>query len=542
MNLNFASIWENTSDLIPNETAIVCGENSKTWQEYNEIAAKLASGLMDAGLNTYSKAGLYLHNSNEYLEAQFAIFKIGGTPINVNYRYKAEELIYLLDNSDNEALFYQACYGDQINKIKDSLPKIKIWIEVPDGSDSIVDGCSNYVSLIKNSSPMDRWERPEDIVYMLYTGGTTGMPKGVMYNQAEFITGMFRTLRAMGYELPKDMDKLNEYILDLNSKKELPVSLVGCPLMHGTGMWLGCFVPHNLGGTVATIPGLGFDPDKIWQECSRLNATNIVIVGDAFARPMLDALDSAKENNTPYDLGSLEQITSSGVMWSAEVKSGLLKHHDMRLMDTFGSSEGGMGASLSTRENTPETANFTLNPGMIVLKDDGNLVEPGSNDMGMLGISGDVAMIPIGYYKDEKKSAETFREYKGTRYSFPGDYAQVSADGSITLLGRGSNCINSAGEKIYPEEVEEALKKDPVIFDCLVVGLPDARFGEKIVAIVSTEDNQETDEATIINNAREILAGYKLPKKVIFSDIVKRAPNGKADYKWAKSYAEENLN
>ena len=145
MNLNFASIWENTSDLIPNETAIVCGENSRTWQEYNDIAAKLASGLMDAGLNTYSKAGLYLHNSNEYLEAQFAIFKIGGTPINVNYRYKAEELIYLLDNSDNEALFYQACYGDQINKIKDSLPKIKIWIEVPDGSDSIVDGCSHYV-------------------------------------------------------------------------------------------------------------------------------------------------------------------------------------------------------------------------------------------------------------------------------------------------------------------------------------------------------------------------------------------------------------
>ena len=201
-----------------------------------------------------------------------------------------------------------------------------------------------------------------------------------------------------------------------------------------------------------------------------------------------------------------------------------------------------MGASLSTRENTPETAKFTLNPGMIVLKDDGNLVEPGSNDMGLLGISGDVAMIPIGYYKDEKKSAETFREYKGTRYSFPGDYAQVADDGSITLLGRGSNCINSAGEKIYPEEVEEALKKDPVIFDCLVVGLPDARFGEKIVAIVSTEDNQETDEATIINNAREILAGYKLPKRVIFSDMVKRAPNGKADYKWAKSYAEENLN
>ena len=541
MNLNFASIWENTTNLIPDEVAIICGDDKKTWRQYDDIASKLASALIDAGLTTYSKAGLYLHNSNEYLEAQFAIFKIGGTPINVNYRYKADELLYLLDNSDCEALFYQACYGDQINKIKDSLPGIKVWIEVSDNEDSIVKDCLNYNELVDQNNPMARWERPEDIVYMLYTGGTTGMPKGVMYNQAEFITGMFKTLRAMGYELPKNMDKLDEYILGLHQKKELPVSLVGCPLMHGTGMWLGCFVPHNLGGTVATIPGLGFDPDKIWKECSKLNITNIVIVGDAFARPMLDALNTAKEKNYAYDLSSLNQITSSGVMWSSEVKKGLLEHHDMRLMDTFGSTEGGMGASLSTRENTPDTAKFTLNPGMIVLKDDGSLVEPGSDDTGLLGISSATAMIPIGYYKDEKKSAETFREYKGTRYSFPGDYAQIKADGSIKLLGRGSNCINSAGEKIYPEEVEEALKKDPVVFDCLVVGLPDDRFGQKIIAIVSTENDQIIAETDIISNARERLAGYKLPKQIIFCRQVQRAPNGKANYKWAKTFAEENL-
>jgi 3-oxocholest-4-en-26-oate---CoA ligase len=541
MNLNFASIWENTANLIPNKIAIVCGEDKKTWKQYDDAASRLATALIDSGLKTYSKAGLYLHNSNEYLESQFAIFKIGGTPINVNYRYKAEELLYLLDNSDCEALFYQACYADQINKIKHSLPKIKMWIEVADGSTSEVEESEQYEDLLEKCAPMDRWERPEDIVYMLYTGGTTGMPKGVMYNQAEFIIGMFRTLRAMGYELPKDMDQINDYILDLDTNNALPASLVGCPLMHGTGMWLGCFVPHNLGGTVATIPGLGFDPDKIWQECSRLEITNIVIVGDAFARPMLDALNDAKLNGTPYNLSSLEQITSSGVMWSSEVKSALLEHHDMRLMDTFGSTEGGMCASLSTRENTPETAKFTLNPGMIVLKDDGGLVSPGSDDTGLLGISGDTAMIPIGYYKDEKKTAETFREYKGTRYSFPGDYAKIEADGSITLLGRGSNCINSAGEKIYPEEVEEALKKDPLVLDCLVIGLPDERFGEKIIAVVSTVDNKEMAEVELINNVRERLAGYKLPKKIIFSEIIQRAPNGKANYKWAKSFAEENL-
>jgi 3-oxocholest-4-en-26-oate---CoA ligase len=542
MELNFASLWENIADLIPNETAIICGDQKKTWSEYDVVSSKLATGLSQAGLKTYSKAGLYLHNSNEYLEAQYSIFKIGGIPINVNYRYKSEELLYLLDNSDCEALFYQACYGDQINKIKNSLPGIKIWIEVEDGSESLVDGCVLYSSLIQTCNEMSRWKRPEDIIYMLYTGGTTGMPKGVMYNQAEFIQGMFKTLRGMGYELPADLSKINEYISDLHAKKELPVSLVGCPLMHGTGMWLGCFVPHNLGGAVATIPGLGFDPDKIWQECSRVNVTNIVIVGDAFARPMLNALEIAKENNQPYDLSSLKQITSSGVMWSAEVKAGLLKHHDMRLMDTMGSTEGGMGASVSTRDSMAETATFKLNPGMIVLNDNGELVEPGSDDTGLLGISGDMAMIPIGYYKDAKKSAETFREYKGTRYSFPGDYAKIESDGSIILLGRGSNCINSAGEKIYPEEVEEALKKDPLIFDCLVVGVPDERFGQKIVAIVSTVGNKIIDESEILANVRERLAGYKLPKIILFSEIVERAPNGKANYKWAKLFAAQKLN
>ena len=541
MELNFASLWENIADLIPNETAIICGDQKKTWSEYDVVSSKLATGLSQAGLKTYSKAGLYLHNSNEYLEAQYSIFKIGGIPINVNYRYKSEELLYLLDNSDCEALFYQACYGDQINKIKNSLPGIKIWIEVEDGSESLVDGCVLYSSLIQTCNEMSRWKRPEDIIYMLYTGGTTGMPKGVMYNQAEFIQGMFKTLRGMGYELPADLSKINEYISDLHAKKELPVSLVGCPLMHGTGMWLGCFVPHNLGGAVATIPGLGFDPDKIWQECSRVNVTNIVIVGDAFARPMLNALEIAKENNQPYDLSSLKQITSSGVMWSAEVKAGLLKHHDMRLMDTMGSTEGGMGASVSTRDSLAETATFKLNPGMIVLKDNGELVEPGSDETGLLGISGDMAMIPIGYYKDAKKSAETFREYKGTRYSFPGDYAKIESDGSIILLGRGSNCINSAGEKIYPEEVEEALKKDPLIFDCLVVGMPDERFGQKIVAIVSTVGNKIIDESEILANVRERLAGYKLPKIILFSEIVERAPNGKANYKWAKLFAAQKL-
>jgi len=309
-------------------------------------------------------------------------------------------------------------------------------------------------------------------------------------------------------------------------------------LMHGTGMWLGAFLPLLLGGTVITTPNLSFDPDQLWSQVQDKNITNIVIVGDAFARPMLDALDRAKEAGNSYNISSVQAIISSGVMWSAEVKNGLLKHHDMKLMDTMGSTEGGIGSSVTTRDNPSKTAKFSINPGVIVLADDGEILEPGSDKIGLLGTSG---LVPVGYYKDEKKSAETFKEVNGVRYSFPGDYAKLENDGSITLLGRGSNCINSAGEKIYPEEVEEALKKNGNVFDCLVVGLPDKRFGQKVVAVVSTVDNKIVEANGLIEDTRSILAAYKLPKSIIFTDEVQRAPNGKANYKWAKSYAQENL-
>ena len=252
---------------------------------------------------------------------------------------------------------------------------------------------------------------------------------------------------------------------------------------------------------------------------------------------MLDALDRAAETNKPYDLSSVKVIISSGVMWSEEVKNGLLKHHDIQLMDTMGSTEGGMGSSVSTRDNPPKTAKFSLNPGVIVIADDGEILMPGSEKIGLIGTSG---LVPVGYYKDEKKSAETFKEVDGVRYSFPGDYAKLEDDGTITLLGRGSNCINSAGEKIYPEEVEEAIKRNDAVFDCLVVGVDDPKFGQKVVAVVSLENKKEIENEDLINATRSLIAGYKLPKQIIFVDEVQRAPNGKANYKWAKNVANEN--
>ena len=382
-------------------------------------------------------------------------------------------------------------------------------------------------------------DRSGDDKYILYTGGTTGMPKGVMYKQGEFLVFLFRTLKAMGYEVPEDINNLEQRIIDQKENNNFVKSLVGCPLMHGTGMWLGAFLPLLLGGTVITTPNLGFDANQLWTQVEDKNVTNIVIVGDAFAKPMLDALDAAESSGKPYNISTVQTIISSGVMWSEDVKNGLLKHHDMFLMDTMGSTEGGMGSSVSTRDNPPKTAKFSINPGVIIMADDGEILEPGSDKIGLIGTSG---LVPVGYYKDEKKSAETFREVNGTRYSFPGDYAKLEADGTITLLGRGSNCINSAGEKIYPEEVEEAIKRNDEVFDCLVVGVDDDKFGLRVVAVASLTEGFEISESELIESTRTFIAGYKLPKKLILVDNVQRAPNGKADYKWAKEIANKHTN
>ena len=537
MNLDFASVWEMISDIIPENDALISGDEVISRKDYDLQSSKIATALINSGLSANSKAGLYLNNSNEYLIGQNAIFKIGGVPINVNYRYVAEELIYLLDNSDSEAVFYHACYSSRIKEIADSLPNIKAWIEVADGTESHFDDAIKYEELLETSEPMERIYRDPDTVYMLYTGGTTGMPKGVMYKQGEFLVFLFRTLKAMGYDVPEDINNLEEQIHNFKKDNTFIKSLVGCPLMHGTGMWLGAFLPLLLGGTSITSKNLGFDADQLWTQVEDTKTSNIVIVGDAFAKPMVDALDRAEELGKPYDLSSVKVIISSGVMWSEEVKNGLLKHHDMQLMDTMGSTEGGMGSSVSTRDNPPKTAKFSLNPGVIVIADDGEILEPGSKKVGLIGTSG---LVPVGYYKDEKKSAETFKEVNGVRYSFPGDYAKLEEDGTITLLGRGSNCINSAGEKIYPEEVEEAIKRNAEVFDCLVVGVEDKKFGQKVVAVVSIEEDKEINEADLVESTRQFIAGYKLPKKVIFVEEVQRAPNGKANYKWAKNVAVES--
>jgi fatty-acyl-CoA synthase len=535
--MHFATLWEAIADEIGDREAVVTGNLRRTWSEYDDRAARLAAAFAEAGLGHDSKIGLYLFNSNEYLETQFAAFKGRHVPVNVNYRYLDDELLYLLENSDAEALVFHSSLGDRVARVMDRAPKVRLWIEVDDGGDT-VPGSVPFEAVIASHAPAARITRSPSDTYMLYTGGTTGMPKGVMYD----IGGALQSFIAIGFPV---------YGLGIPKVDEIPgvtakiwkdtggfTSIPTCPLMHGTGMWLGAMIPHCAGARVVLLTERSFDGREMWETAERERANQLVIVGDAFAKPMLRALEQAKAEGRPHDPSSVKLIVSSGVMWTTEVKAELLDWHAFVLIDAMGSTEGSMGSQITTRGNLGQTAKFARNPTTKVFTEDDREVVPGSGETGMVAAGGN---IPVGYFKDPAKSAATFRTIDGVRYSFPGDWATVEADGSLTLLGRGSNCINTAGEKVYPEEVEEAVKKHPDVIDCLVIGVEDEKFGQRVTGVASLRKGSKADAEVLRKFTRQKLAGYKVPKQLFVVDEVRRAPNGKADYKWARKIVEEAL-
>ena len=540
MEMHFATLWEAIADAIPERTALVHGTTRRTWAEYDDRAARLASAFTAAGLGPDSKIGMYLYNGNEYLETQYAGFKMRAVPVNVNYRYLDDELWYLLDNADAEALVFHASLEDRVERVRGRLPKLKLLVEVDDlGTHHYAPNggsAARFEDVIATHDPMPRITRDESDIYMLYTGGTTGMPKGVMYAMGGRTEGfVMRGFSLIGLAPPSDPADVPALVRDLARDGELPVSMPACPLMHGTGMWLGAMIPGLAGGTVVTLPGHSLDAHAVWKTTEVENVSVVVIVGDAFCKPMIHAFDEAAARSAPYDASSLKLVVSSGVMWTAEVKSELLhrvKH--LMLIDAIGSTEGSVGVAVTMNGPPPPTAQFDIAPETKVFTEDGRSVQPGSGEAGMVAAGGN---LPLGYFKDPKKSAGTFRVIDGVRYSFTGDWATIEADGSLTLLGRGSQCINSGGEKIFPEEVEEAVKRVDGIYDCLVVGVPDERFGERVTAVVSLVDGATVREADVLTECKATLAGYKAPKRVIFVTAVPRAPNGKADYRAAQQVA-----
>ena len=538
MDFHFNNVWTALSDAFPNRAALICEEKTVTWSQFNDRAARLASLFEKHGVTNGASVGLYMLNCNEYTEAHFGCFKQSICPVNVNYRYRAEELIYLLDNSDSEVVIYHASFAPRITEIKSSLPKIKLYIQVDDGTDNeLLDGALDYERALAESAPQPFKPSAYEDRYMLYTGGTTGMPKGVMYDNGALAHWLcIGGYTSRGLAPPSSIADVLEGAQAITDMNAVHRSLPACPQMHGTGMWIGTMVALNCGGTVITQKTQHLDADALLRCVVDNEVTDLTIVGDAFARPILGALDAASAAGKPYDLARLGQIASSGVMWSSEIKEGLLRHHDMMLNDIMGSTEGSMGGSLSTRQSAAKTAKFVIADYVKVFNENDEPVAPGSGEMGMVATAG---IVPRGYYKDDIKSANTFRTINGVRYSFPGDFATVEIDGSITLLGRGSQCINTGGEKVFTEEVEEAIKRHPDVEDCLVVGLPDERLGNRVVAVYSQRPGTSlVGEDGLREHVRSQLAGYKAPKQSILVDIVQRAPNGKADYKWAKATAE----
>lgn len=540
MEKQFATVWESIADSIGDSPAVTQGTVTRTWSEYEQRASRLASALVDAGLQPQSKVGLYLYNSNEYLEAQFATFKFRGVPVNVNYRYLDEELLYLLDNSDAEALFFHSSLGDRVARVVDRLPKLKLLVEVSDDGEHHVVTAIPYNTLLADYDPMPRITRDEDDIYMLYTGGTTGMPKGVMYQMGSLVDGFVNGgLAFIGMTPPAEISQLGTTVRDAHASGIRPITIPGCPIMHGTGMWIGAMMPQSGGAHVVTLQKRSFDAHEMFQVVQEKKATLAVVVGDSFVKPMIRALDEAIAKGTPYDASSLKMIASSGVMWTSEVKEALLDRIEhVVLLDAMGSSEGSMGTSISMKGLPPKTAKFAVAPTTKVFTDDDREVVPGSGEIGKVAAGG---AVPLGYYKDPEKSNKTFRTINGVRYSFPGDMATVEADGSLTLLGRGSQVINSGGEKIFPEEVEEAVKRVEGVLDCLVVGIDDEKFGQAVTAVASLSPGAKVEEAAIIANVKTQLAGYKAPKRVVFVTQIPRAPNGKADYKTARDMAIAGL-
>ena len=532
-NLNIATAWEAISDEIGDLTAISSSENSKSWEEFEKRSASLAKTFSEKGLKRDSKAAFYCYNGSEYLEGQFAAFKIRAIPANVNYRYLDEELAYILNNADAEAVLFDSSLTERVDSVRSRCPKLKVFVRIGEGSSQ--DWITNYEDAVNNDS-LPRIDRSGDDLWFLYTGGTTGSPKAVMWSHAGLMGGMTETFRSLGEKVPESFEEAAKVAKRVTGEGKEIRQLCAAPLMHGTSS-LTALGTHMHGGLVATLSSRTFDPKELWEMVEKRRITMLTIVGDAFARPMIDELEASLESGNARDISSLRLVMSSGVMFSAPLKERLLDLHSCTILDALGSSEGtGMGKQVtSRRKKDTGTARFFLGEHTRVISEDGEEIEPGSEKTGKLALG---YPLPVGYYKDPEKTESTFPTINGRRWSIPGDWASVEKDGSITLLGRGSECINTGGEKVFPEEVEEALKINPLVVDCNVVGLPDERWGQAVTAVVEVEPGETLEEVELLNDVKERLAGYKVPKSVVFVEKLKRGPNGKSDYRWARETAQ----
>jgi 3-oxocholest-4-en-26-oate---CoA ligase len=532
MKESFATVLETVADVRGDRIAVTHGDRSRTWQQLDERASRLATVLAGRGVGRESRVAIALYNGIEYLESVLAVLKLRAIPVNVNYRYQARELQYLFGDAQVDTIIFDVSLGPRIAEARQGAPALRTLIEVGDGSptgDSL-----HYAAAIEGADPLPRAARGVDH-WLTYTGGTTGQPKGVLvtHERLYFIVSG-NGFGLLGEPVPTSLEALRATTERLTEGGDAIVCLPAPPLMHATGMYtaLGALLAS---GRVVLLTGRSYDARELARTVAAQHVDSVSIVGDAFAVPLADVLDQAAVDGRPYDVSSLRRMVSVGATWSADVKRRLLRHADFVCRDVMAASEGGPFAVCETRRGDDVvTSRFVLVPGARVIDEEGRDLVPGSGQVGLLAAPADDE---IGYLGDAAKTAQTFRAVGGRRWVVPGDLASVEADGSITFRGRDSRVINTGGEKVFAEEVEQVLLEHPGVRDALVVGLPDQRFGHRVTAVVAPASDGEVTAEELAGYVATRLADYKKPRTVVFVDSVRRSPSGKADLRWAATVA-----
>jgi 3-oxocholest-4-en-26-oate---CoA ligase len=520
---NVADVLEVVAEQVPDSAAAIQGDRVLTWAQMDVHANAVANFLIGAGLPRQANVAQYLRNSPEYIESLYACLKGAFVPVNTNYRYAADELVYLWDNADVVAVIFGGEFGPQIESLRARVPHVSTWLWIDDGTGPCPEWAHDYGAIAQDPARQHRPAvvRDGDDLLLLYTGGTTGMPKGVMWRQDDLFVLLGNAARG-GYGDEQDLEYARSRVAD-PGRRLLPAA----PLMHGAGCF-SCVPILARGGAIVLLDGHSFDAAEFLDTVERHEVFAVSWVGDAFAKPVVTALE---EFPGRWKLLSLRTITSGGVVFSAETKRRLIAAVPHLLInDVFGASEAiTVGSSVATKDHIPaSTGSFAPRSDMRVIDDDGREVVPGSGIAGLIAYSG---RQPLGYYKDPVKTAEVFRTIDGKRHSVPGDWALVAADGSVTLLGRGSACINTGGEKVYPDEVEKVIGTLPGVVDAVVVGIPHERFGQAVVAVVQPEAGVTLTAEGVIAHSKANLASYKAPREVVFVDVLGRGPTGKIDLK-----------
>ncbi len=537
MDVSFGTIWEAVARSLPEAVAISEPGRDHTYAEFDDRAARLAAALVAAGVGPGDKVACYLYNGAPYLETVFAAFKIGAVPVNANYRYTGEELSSVLEDADAAAVVFSGELAANVAHAARTVPTLRLLVRVGPAEDGAGPAAIELDDLLAGTAPRPAEPRPSSDQLFMYTGGTTGRPKGVIWRQGDLLhsiaVAIFHPLGVPA--LPETLEEAVKIAVSAREEGRAPATMPVVPLMHGTGLFnsMGALL---VGGRVITARQGGFDPGHIWETVAGQRASTIIVAGNAVAQPLVEELLAAEQAGRPHDLTSLRTVLSSGTAFSDRLKRALHERADVTIIDAIASSEGGPFAFAITSSVEDLPGRFFPVPATQVISSDDTEVVPGSGETGMLGYSGPM---PLGYYKDTTKTAATFRVVDGVRHAIPGDLVEVEADGAIRFLGRGSGVINTGGEKVFPQEVENALLTHPAVTDAIVVGAPDDRWGERVTAVVATADGALT-EKDLQDWVRRNLAGYKVPRTIVIRSALRRTPTGKLEVAWAKGVVQEH--